>query len=601
MCGIAGYTGPRVPGTLELMTSALIHRGPDDEGFFEDERVHLGMRRLSIIDLAHGEQPKFSADGRFVLIFNGEIYNYRELKAELEVDGHRFNTHSDTEVVLRLFEASGIGSVDRLVGMFAFALYDTRTGALHLVRDRLGKKPIYYEHDGSGRFTFASEFTALPTTDLAGHIDRRSLAWYFSQKTTPGDASIDTRVRKLPAGHWLRLDADGRLEIQRYWEIAPGRTRVPTEDCALVDELDRLIGESVRLRMVADVEVGAYLSGGLDSSLCVAHAVRGAGSRLKTFCLVYDEPVNEKAADRRFALLVSEMFGTEHHEVLLTPNLLRDELPRIVSSFGQPNSAVLANWFISREMGKAVKVALSGDGADELFGSYFLHRASAMLAEGQADDESPEAVFAKSHRGSPLASLLDGFAVFPSAELDLLLRPRGEAGPILREMFALREAALRCIDPLDRMLEFDCRNLLADQILNYADVLAMAHSLEIRTPYLDHRLVDFVFSIPSSLKIRKGETKWLLKQVAARYLPRELVERPKEGFVEPSVYWIQRELRDYCRAQFGSPRFNALGLLDTGYARAVVDGFYDAPTFAVAKKVWSLLMFALWEQTVVGP
>ena len=600
MCGITGYAGERVPGQLERMTAALIHRGPDDEGFFEDDLMHLGMRRLAIIDLAHGEQPKTSPEGRYVLIFNGEIYNYRELKAELEAEGQHFATNSDTEVVLRLFEIDGLRSVERLVGMFAFAIYDTRSGVLHLVRDRLGKKPVYYLHEGE-RFAFASELTALPVAERAAHVDRRSLVWYFSQKTTPGDASIDMRIRKLPAGHWLRRDADGTVTVDRYWEIAPGRARVPGDECAVVDELDRLVARSVALRMVADVEVGAYLSGGIDSSLCVAHAARTAGSRVKTFCLVYEDPVNEKAADRRFARLVSDTFGTDHHEVLLTPDLLREELPKIVASLGQPNSAVLANWFISREMGKVVKVALSGDGADELFGSYFLHRASAKLRGMTDDDASPEAVFARAHRGAPLASLLDAFAVFPAAELDRLVRPPGTAGGTLREMIATREAELRSVDPLDRMLEFDCRNLLVDQILNYSDVLAMAHSLEIRTPYLDHRLVDFAFSVPSTLKIRNGETKWLLKQVALRHLPRELVERPKEGFVEPSVYWIQRELREWCRQQFADRRFNVLGLLDAAYARDVVDRFYDAPSFAVAKKVWSLLMFALWEQAVVGP
>ena len=600
MCGITGYAGARVPGQLERMTAALIHRGPDDEGFFEDARMHLGMRRLAIIDLTHGEQPKTSADGRFVLIFNGEIYNYRELRAELEAAGQRFATTSDTEVVLRLFEIGGVASIDRLVGMFAFAIYDTSSGELHLVRDRLGKKPVYYAHDGE-RFAFASELNALPIGDRAAHVDHRSLVWYFSQKTTPGDMSIDTRVRKLPAGHWLRRGADGTVVVERYWEIAPGRARVPADECSIIDELDRLVARSVELRMVADVEVGAYLSGGIDSSLCVAHAARVASSRLRTFCLVYDDPINEKAADRRFARVVSETFGTDHHEVLLTPDLLREELPKIVASLGQPNSAVLANWFISREMGKVVKVALSGDGADELFGSYFLHRASAKLLGTADDDASPEAVFARAHRGAPLAALLDAFAVFTASELDRLVRPPGTAGAVLRGMIAAREAELRCTGPLERMLEFDCRNLLVDQILNYADVLAMAHSLEIRTPYLDHRLVDFAFSVPSALKIRGGETKWLLKQVALRHLPKELVERPKEGFVEPSVYWVQRELRDWCREQLASPRFNALGLLDGAYARDVVDRFYEAPSFAVAKKVWSLLMFALWEQSVVGP
>src|SRR5437588_12651347 len=219
MCGIAGYTGPRVPDQLERMTSALVHRGPDDEGFYEDERVHLGVRRLAIIDLVHGEQPKASADGRYVLIFNGEVYNYRELRDGLEASGQRFVSSSDTEVVLRLFENHGIDCVDRLVGMFAIAVYDTRTGALYLIRDLLGKKPLYYIHDAATRrLVFASEFAALPLEDRSAHVDLRSLVWYFGEKTTPGDASIDDRVRKLPAGHWLRFDRSGEVELRRYWE-----------------------------------------------------------------------------------------------------------------------------------------------------------------------------------------------------------------------------------------------------------------------------------------------------------------------------------------------------------------------------------------------
>jgi asparagine synthase (glutamine-hydrolysing) len=288
----------------------------------------------------------------------------------------------------------------------------------------------------------------------------------------------------------------------------------------------------------------------------------------------------------------------------LTPELLMSELPRIVAHYGQPNSAVISNWFISRVMGKQVKVALSGDGADELFGSYFLHRVSAALdAFRRTGDESvlvrlpeAEARFVREVADQPFARIVDRFGVFREDEIARLLRPAGYREGQLFELLAAREAALRATDPLARMLEFDCRNLLVDQILNYSDVLSMAHSLEVRTPFLDHRLVQWAFSIPSSYRIRAGETKHVLKRMARRFLPEDLVTRKKEGFVEPAVYWIAREMKDFALSHLRADGFNRLGLLDVGPVNELLDRFYARGDFADGKKVWNLLMYALWEE-----
>jgi asparagine synthase (glutamine-hydrolysing) len=606
MCGIAGYTGPLVPGKLEAMLGALVHRGPDDEGFFHDERVHMGMRRLSIVDLATGRQPKASHDGRVVVVFNGEIYNHVELRAELESRGCRFESeHSDTETIVHAWLEYGVDMLERFVGMFAIALYDLRTSELYLFRDRLGKKPIFYCED-QGSFSWASEPNALLLSERAAHIDRASVAWYFSQKTSPGDRTADDRIRKLPAGCYLKIDTENRIETSRYWSIrAEPRTPVPSDEDA-TRELEALLTDSIRLRMRADVEVGSYLSGGVDSSLCVALASSFTSLPLKTYCLVYDEEIGHKSSDRRFARLISERYGTNHHEVPLGPALLMEDLPHIVAHYGQPNSAVISSWFVSRAMAKDIKVALSGDGADELFGSYFLHRVAGALSELERDPSAldrvapAEATFARENRDVPYARLVERFGVFTDDELRSLLRPDVYRAGAVLDRFAALEAQLSSKDHLDRALEFDCRNLLCEQVLNYSDHLAMAHSIEVRTPFLDHRIVDFAFSLPVSMKIRRAETKWLLKRVASRYLPEELVVRPKEGFVEPAVFWLRSELRDFWRDRILGDSFNRLGLLQPDYAHDVATRFDESGDFSLGKKVWSLLVYALWEENVLA-
>lgn len=593
------------------MTRAMSHRGPDGEGFLHADGVHLGMRRLSIVDLATGQQPKLSPDGQVAVVFNGEIYNHVELRRDLEARGHRFASEaSDTEVIVYLYEEHGLAGIDHIIGMFAIALYDGRLGQLYLIRDRLGKKPIYYRHDpASGHLEFASEFNVLSLEARADHVDHASLAWYFSQKAMPSDRTIDDRIRKVPAGSLLRcVPADGTCEIVRYYPgpASCGSPARVTDEQEASDRIEALLTDSVRLRMRADVEVGAFLSGGVDSSLIVALASKLTDRPLKTYSLVYEQEINEKGRDRDFARLVSERFGTSHREVMLTPDLLMAELPAIVAQYGQPNSAVMANWFISREMGRELKVALSGDGADELFGSYFLHRtASALDAYRRTRTvdvlsalPEAEAAFVRDAAEESFARVVDRFGVFSDAELSELLSPEHYLPGGVLQMIAVREQGLTCRDALNRMLEFDCQNLLCDQILNYADMLSMAHSLEVRTPFLDHRLVEYAFTLDPALKIRHGVTKYILKNVATRYLPEALVTRRKEGFVEPAVYWIADEMKAFSLSHLEAAGFNRLGLLNAAYVRKVVDRFYRDREFHIAKKVWSLVMYAIWERSL---
>lgn len=617
MCGIAGYTGPSSPGRLEGMAEKLVHRGPDQGGMYAHAEINLCMRRLAIVDLSTGEQPKFNSDGTVALVFNGEIYNYVELRQQLEAKGYVFQSQaSDTEVIPHLYEEYGMDFVSHLVGMFAIALYDHRLHRLYLIRDRLGKKPLYYHWDQEGRqLAFASELNALGMRDGSQHVDAESAAWFFSQKAMPLDASIDARVKKLPPGSWLQYDpATNALEIRSYWRIDSRPRDARRSEAEWARALDERLAESVRLRMRADVEVGAFLSGGLDSSLVVAYASRLTRKPLKTYCLTYAEEINHKSSDRKFSEAVSKQCGTRHREVLLTPESFVEEIPKIVRQYGEPNSAVLSAWFIAREMRKDIKVALSGDGADELFGSYFTHRIAAALREqrlGPAEEAEAIRFLTPAERGfldtlpragagatalESMVALMDRFSVFPESELKRLLAPRLELAESVKKRIEGFFEGRSLEDPLQEALSFDSRNLLVNQVLNYSDLLAMAHSVEVRTPFLDHRLVELAFDMDSRMKIHQGQTKKVLKAVARKYLPEELVSRPKEGFVEPAVHWLGSDLKDFCLSHLLGESFNRFGLLDAEYARSVVARFYETRDFYLGKRVWSLLMFAIWEK-----
>jgi asparagine synthase (glutamine-hydrolysing) len=556
------------------------------------------MRRLAIVDIAGGHQPMRHEASDVTLVFNGEIYNHAELRAEVEASGEIFHSdHSDTEVILHLYLRHGPDFVKQLNGMFAIAIADGRDRKLWLFRDRFGERPLYYRISPDGFIFFASEFNSLALTGQGHHLNGDSLRWFFGMKAMPDDQTIDTRIRRLPAGCRLLWRHGREPEIGRYYDMPRANDALMSFEEA-ADAFQCLLRDAVALRLRADVEVGAYLSGGVDSSLITAVAASMLDHPLRTYCLVYDEEVYQKSADRRFACMMSRRLGTRHEEVVLTPEILRDALPLVARQYGQPNAVAVANWFVSQVMRRDIKVALTGDGADELFGSYFVHRAAAVLEQDPKAAWVPEAErqFVEALPSINVATLYGRFAVFSNDEIEALLSPEAPSGTSVKDQLEIREAGLRRAGIYNRVLEYEVRHQLVEQILNYVDVLSMAHAVEPRVPYLDHRLVELVSSLPSPYKNRQGQTKRLLKRVAEAYLPTELIHRPKEGFIEPNVHWLGGPLKSYAIDIFTSPSFNKLGLLRTDFVHKLMNTFFKTNDFNLGKKVWLLLQFALWER-----
>jgi asparagine synthase (glutamine-hydrolysing) len=603
MCGIVGYTGTEIPGKLIEMNTKVAHRGPDDEGFYNDSHYHLAMKRLAIVDVEHGQQPITSANNKIVALFNGEIYNYKELRKYLELDFDViFDSDSDVEVILKLYEVLGIRFVHRIEGMFAICILDKRIDTLFLIRDRYGKKPIYYHHnEQDNSIEFASEFNALTLDKNEIFLHAEALNWYFSNKTTLTSFSIDQRVKKVKPGCYISIKQKKKIEETKYYSLKTGKTKQKLDETEVVNNINSKLIASVEKRLIGEVEIGAFLSGGLDSSLIVAILSKIRNLPIRTYSLIYNEKINEKENDRKFANLVSKSFNTRHQEILLTPDLLSKDLKKIVKAYGEPNSSVLSNWFVSKEMGKNIKVALSGDGADELFGSYKTHRLARFQDEVLSKDcklnefrdygLSEDDINFK----NTFFEIINSNFIFNQSELKLLLGHKYFKSNFLEEEVS-RNLPIRNLSKLDSILHFDFKTLLPNQILSYIDTLGMAHSVEIRCPYLDNSLVNFILRIDDSYKINNRETKYVLKKVAERYLPKDLIYRKKEGFVEPSVYWIYKELKDFTLHYIFNRNFNQIGIINSDYALSLVKSFYEEDfNFNSAKKVWSILIFAIWE------
>lgn len=558
MCGIAGivdFNGRSVrEAEIVGMCSGIAHRGPDGGGTYVSPGVGLGMRRLSVIDLVTGDQPLGNEDGTVQVVFNGEIYNYRELRRGLQDRGHQLRTAGDTEVLVHLYEERGARLVDELRGMFAFAIWDTRRRRLLLGRDRLGIKPLYYSVS-EGRLVFASELKSL----LAAAGPERPINWtafsrLLASLTTPPSESILAGVHKLLPGHVLTADAHGRVQVERYWDVsfAPigGRS-----EASLVDELRALLEDAVSSHLVSDVPVGAFLSGGIDSSGVVAHMARAAPDRVKTFSIGFaDADFSEAEAAR----LVAARFGTEHHEKILGPEAL-DDLEDIAWHLDEPfgDSSAIPMYHVSRLAAQHVKVVLSGDGGDELFGGYdryvverrervFRHvPPSARRGLRALADRLPTSVRGRRllrHLLLPDAErYLDAATLFGHEDRDRLLRPEIRAR--LAEDDPWREErprlASRGGDWLGALQYLDLTGYLPLDILTKVDRMSMAHSLEARVPLLDHRLVELAATLPADMKIRGNTTKYLFKRALRGLVPETILSRPKRGFAIPLGRWFQ--------------------------------------------------------------
>lgn len=619
MCGVAGFTGKSNRALLIRMAESLRHRGPDGDGFYTDDRVNLGMRRLAIVDLQSGDQPVFSEDRNVVVIQNGEIYNHRFLRRELEKKGHRFQSdHSDTEVIPHLYEEYGEDWVQHVNGMFAVVIWDQKKKKLFLYRDRIGKKPIYYALK-DGKLIFASEIKAVllhPT--VSREIDFSALYHYFGLKNISAPRTVYQDIRELLPGHSLCWQ-EGHVEIKSYWKLDFSRElKISEEEAA--GEILRILEDAIRLRIDCDVPFGAYLSGGIDSSSVATLMSRFASKPLQTFCLVYEEegggPWKGKQADRSFSREMAKRLGTHHYEFVLTPKFFSEKLPAVLRAFDEPFSGTVSTYFLSILIREHVKVALSGDGADELFGSYLPHRLAFAvqsynqlvakqksrfedLTEGEKLSLQPfntpdQYAFLRQVADNDLATWRTRVNVFTPEELKELLDPAilREVPPLEQNFYASLSRGLTAQDELNRVLEMDQKELLPNQVLPFVDRLSMAHSIEVRVPYLDYRLIEFANALPGRMKIREEITKRIHKMAMEKILPQDIIERPKEGFVQPNYSWMHDSLKDWTLECLGClPR----SLFRFSYLDNLISRF-KAGDRSLNAKIWNLSCFSLWWQ-----
>jgi len=592
------------------MTEGLHHRGPDAAGYWEGPDVSLGMRRLAIIDVATGQQPVFNEDGTIAVVFNGEIYNYIELREALQRAGHRFSTdHSDTEVLVHLYEDRGLAFLHELNGMFAIALWDTRRRQLVLARDRLGIKPLYFARIPGG-VAFGSEPKALlehPAVSRAP--DFTAIHHYLSLKNVPAPLSAFRDIEQLRSGE-LAVCADGNIERRRWWNVEFDQC-ADLDESEASDQIRALLEDSVRLQMRSDVPFGAYLSGGIDSSSVVALLAKLGASKIKTFTLVYDDNFSNKEEDRHFARVVAQRYGTEHHEHRVTFADLPEKIDHVVRSFDEPFSGVISTYFITQSISRHVKVALSGDGADEMFGSYLAHRLAAPLAAYATGCNDPAALVPFENDVPRLAALVArgdeaarraGLFLLDDAEKYELYSPkmREAVGGSATEAL-IRNVLQQCrsSDALNRALFLDLETLLPDQVLAFVDRLSMAHSVEVRPPFLDHRLVQFVADLPGNIKIRSGRVKHILKEAVSDLLPAELLARSKEGFIMPVNEWLIGSLKGYVQGALAPERLARHGLFRADAIQQMLDAHYSG-TVNRGSQIWNLLMLQLWWEEYVA-
>lgn len=597
MCGIVGIIGEQLPEWIEDMNTAQRHRGPDDGGVYRDSEhgLALAMRRLSIIDMAGGRQPMTSADGRYTLVFNGEIYNAPELRAELVAVGEQFVTdHSDTEVLLKLLSRGGRDALPRLNGMFAFAFYDRIAARLLCARDRMGIKPFYYTLQ-SGRFAFASELKSLLVLPfIRRRVDRQSLFHYLSLLYVPGACSIIEGVQRLPGGHYLEYDViSGQLDSGKWWtlEFAPDN-KASVEEWTV--RIRAALDASVRRWSMADVPIGASLSGGLDSSAVVAIA-RNAGVDVRTFSLGFAGAGEERWNELPLARRVAERWGTRHEEIILQPESLIDDLGTMVAALDEPYAGGLPSWDVFKLMARSVKVGLTGTGGDELFGNYGkwlpLERRLPRVYLSRPADRVDARMFAERffHR----------FYYFPDAEKRAILADGGDGCEDTAALLFARFRAAGCVDSRDAVAAMDIATQLPDEFLHMTDRFSMAHSLEARTPLLDNELVDLVRRIPARLRTSRYDYKSLLRRAVAPYLPPELVGAPKKGFVIPLGSWLRGRLKGLASDLLDPRRLAAQGIFSPDFHR-----LYVAPHMAGAadhtQRIWAVLMFQLWYEGAVS-
>lgn len=628
MCGICGVYGePGLPGEVRDLTRAMcdviVHRGPDEDGYYADGPVSLGMRRLSIIDLATGRQPIANEDQTVWVVYNGEIFNFPDLRPELEARGHKFRTNADTEVIVHLYEEMGEDFATRLNGMFAVALWDTKARKLVLVRDRLGIKPLHYAWQ-DGRLYFGSEIKSLLRGGVSRKIDLESLSRYFTFEYVPAPDSIFAKIKKIPPGHLMTVK-DGRGEIRRYWDVhyadgAPLRR----SEASWAEEIAARLKESVRMRLLSDVPLGVFLSGGIDSSAVTALMSETAGGRIKTFSIGFKEKTFDELD---YARIVADKFGTEHTEFVVDSRQTAGLVPKLMEYLDEPlaDASVIPTYVISKLARQHVTVALAGDGGDELFGGYDTYKAfkvarlyrkiPGFLRRGligpavrrlpasakRLSFEFKAKKFTAGVEYPPeIANTLWWGAYTPELKARLLapsLRERILSDPFgpIREQDAHNRAA----DPLDRIAYLDLKLYLQDDLLVKVDRMSMANSLEIRTPFLDYTFVEFAATIPSRLKLKGYESKHILKKALASRLPAAILNKKKIGFDIPLGPWLRGELREFVLDTLSPARLKRHGFLDEGFVRKVLDE-HMAGAHNHRQLLWPLVIFQFWHDRYIS-
>jgi asparagine synthase (glutamine-hydrolysing) len=650
MCGIAGAldlgAGPGVLDTVDPMTACLFHRGPDEDGLYRDEQVALGSRRLSIVDIAGSTQPIANEDETVWVVFNGQIYNYVELRADLE-QRHTFRTQGDTETLVHLYEEEGPDFIKKLRGMFVFAIWDTRRRSLLLGRDRFGKKPLYYTRlagpvadasltNGlsaqararSDRFLFASEIKALlQHGQIETTLDTTAIYQYLCFGFVPHPRTAYQEIAAVPPAHWLQIDADGRQTLQRYWHLPASGTFQGSRQDAL-DQVRAIFDEAVRIRLRSDVPVGVFLSGGIDSGLVTASAARASAEPLQSFSIGF---ADQRFDERPLAKLVAEQYGTRHTEVLVDLNAEvrrpEDLLTRLVSMYDQPyaDSSAIPSNAVAREACKHLKVVLNGDGGDEAFAGYRRYSA-ALLAEWMTTTLGPVAPLAARiapaprQRRGPVAfalRLMEGVALppreryirwsglFTDADAADLCQPGFLAGVREQARSVVDARVEQCLawgihEPAALMMAADATHVLPDDFLVKMDIATMANSLEGRSPFLDHVLVELAISLPDRLRASAFQTKPLLRELARERLPAALVKAPKRGFEVPMASWLRHELRDLLQEALLSPDARIRSIVRPEVARRLV-GEHLTERRDHAMRLWALLNLEWWLRSERAP
>jgi len=631
MCGIAGFVerhdstaplGLDASGTLvHRMCDAIRHRGPDDEGVWVAEGVGLGMRRLSIIDLSTGHQPIHNEDRSVWIVFNGEIYNYRELRIELEAHGHRFYTATDTETIVHAYEQWGADAIRRLRGMFGLAIWNARDRSLLVARDRIGIKPMHYALVGD-RLYFGSEIKSLlEAPDLGRDLDLDALDHYLSFLYTPRDRSIFAQVRKLPPGHLLTWQ-DGRLSIEQYWQL-PADEAYGGSDADAIHDLRAVLVDAVRSHMISDVPLGAFLSGGVDSSTVVGLMAEASSARVKTFSIGFDVPEFDELEHAR---TVASHFGTDHHEFVVTPDAI-SILDRLVWHFDEPfaDSSAIPTWYVSEMARQHVTVVLSGDGGDELFGGYDRYlphprvvafdryspralRRVAAIAASRLPHGTRGKNFLRHVSRDDQGRYLDAIRFFSADEKDALLTSDVMAGLDRTAQGARIDPESRLARHFERfaalpwpsqMMRFDAETYLPEDVLTKVDRMSMAHSIESRVPLLDNEVIAFASTLPASMKIRDGRRKHVLKEVAATLLPAHILNRRKQGFGVPLGSWFRGNIRELFADTLLSPASLQRGYFQPAFVRRIVDE-HLAGKRDHTLRLWQLVLFERWHQQYVA-